>query len=53
MKFAEISKLTDKELDSTITKERQSLATAVIESRTKEVKNVKVIAGHKRPLPGP
>lgn len=50
MKFAEISKLTDKELDSTITKERQSLATAVIESRTKEVKNVKVIAGHKKTI---
>lgn len=50
MKLPEISKLSDKELSTLITKERQNLATAVIDSRTKEVKNVKVIAGHKKTI---
>ncbi len=50
MKLPEISKLSDKELSTLITKERQDLATAVIDSRTKEVKNVKIIAGHKKTI---
>jgi ribosomal protein L29 len=50
MKLAEITKLTDKELQTMIAKEQANLATAIIDSRTKEVKNVKVIAGHKKTI---
>lgn len=47
MKLVEITRKTDQELTTLITEERAALAQAVIDSRTKEVKNVKVIHAHK------
>jgi ribosomal protein L29 len=50
MKLAEITRKTDQELAQLIKEERQALAQAVIDSRTKEVKNVKVIHAHKQTI---
>jgi ribosomal protein L29 len=50
MKLADITKLTTKELETLMETERAALAQAVIDSRTKEVKNVKVINGHKKTI---
>lgn len=50
MKLTEITKKTDQELIDLITSERGALAKAVIESRTKEVKNVKILAAHKKAI---
>lgn len=50
MKLAEITKKSDQELQTLLKTERESLATALIDSRTKEVKNVKIINGHKKAI---
>lgn len=50
MKLNDISKMATKELETLITNERAALAKAVIDSRTKEVKNVKALAGHKKTI---
>lgn len=50
MKLTDITKLTTKELTDLITSERAALAQAVIDSRTKEVKNVKAMSGHKKTI---
>jgi ribosomal protein L29 len=48
IKLQEITKKTDQELDLFITEERAALAKAIIDSRTKEVKGVKILAAHKK-----
>jgi ribosomal protein L29 len=50
MKLAEITKKTDQELAELITSERKALEQAVIDSRTKEVKHVKLLAAHKKTI---
>lgn len=50
MKLQDITKTTDQELTDLITAERKALADAVIESRTKEVKQVKTQAAHKKTI---
>jgi ribosomal protein L29 len=50
MKLVEITKKTDQELTELIQAEREALAKAVIESRTKEVKNVKILDAHKKTI---
>ena len=50
MKLTEITKKTDQELTELITGERDALAKAVVESRTKEIKNVKALAAHKKTI---
>ena len=50
MKLQDITKKTDQELTQFITDERKALAEAVIDSRTKEVKNVKSLAAHKKAI---
>jgi ribosomal protein L29 len=50
MKLAEITKKTDHELHEFITSERAALASAIIDSRTKEVKDVKSLARHKKSI---
>ena len=50
MKLAEITKKNDKELADFIVAAQADLAKAVIESRTKEVKDTKVIGRHKRTI---
>jgi ribosomal protein L29 len=50
MKLSEITTKTDKELETLIRTEREALANAVIDSRTKEVKNVKIINAHKKTI---
>ena len=50
MKLKDITAKTDQELAALITSERDALAKAVVESRTKEIKNVKVLAGHKKTI---
>lgn len=50
IKIAEISKKTDKELEQFITEQRAALAQAIVDSRTKEVKQVKIEAAHKRAI---
>jgi len=50
MKLHEITSKTDVELADLIKTERAALATALIESRTKEVKNVKVLHAHKQTI---
>lgn len=50
MKLADITKMTTKELADLIKTERAALAQAVIDSRTKEVKNVKTITSHKKTI---
>ncbi len=50
MKLQEITKKTDQELAELTRTEREALARAVVESRTKEVKNVKILAAHKRTI---
>jgi len=47
MKLAEITKLTDQELNELIKGERSRLLQAVVDSRTKETHNVKALAAHK------
>jgi ribosomal protein L29 len=50
MKLSEITKKTDQELADFIVTERAALATAVIDSRTKEVKDVKSLVRHKKAI---
>lgn len=50
MKLAEIVSKTDKELATLETETRQALGTLVIESRTKESKNVKAILASRKQL---
>ena len=50
MKLQDITKKTDQELTEFITTERKALEQAVIDSRTKEVKNVKALAAHKKSI---
>lgn len=50
MKLQDITKKTDQELTDLIAAERKALEQAVIDSRTKEVKNVKALAAHKKAI---
>jgi ribosomal protein L29 len=50
MKLQDITKKTDQELAELIASERKALAQAVIDSRTKEVKGVKILAAHKKTI---
>lgn len=50
MKLTEIAKLTTKELAGLVKTEQAALAQSVIDSRTKEVKNVKIINSHKKTI---
>lgn len=50
IKIADITKKTDKELNDFIIAEQAALAAAIIDSRTKEVKGVKIQAGHKKTI---
>jgi ribosomal protein L29 len=50
MKLQDITKKTDQELTELIVSERKALAQAVIDSRTKEVKHVKLLGHHKKTI---
>ena len=50
MKLADIAQMNDKELNELVSKQRMALAEAVIEARTKEVKNVQTQYGIKRTI---
>lgn len=50
MKLAEITAKNEQELENLITQLRRDLAQAYVDQRTKEVKNVKQIAGLKLSL---
>ena len=50
MKLQDITKKSDQELTDLIAAERKALEQAVIDSRTKEVKNVKALAAHKKAI---
>ncbi|MDF2461118.1 MAG: hypothetical protein K0S68_521 [Candidatus Saccharibacteria bacterium] len=50
MKLKDITAKTDQELETLIKTEREALAKAVIDSRTKEIKNVKLLAAHKKTI---
>jgi ribosomal protein L29 len=50
MKLQDITKKTDQELAEFLISERKALATAVIDSRTKEIKQVKTQAAHKKTI---
>ena len=50
MKLQDITKQTDQELTGLIKSEREALAKALIDSRTKEVKGVKILAAHKKTI---
>jgi ribosomal protein L29 len=50
MKLQDITNKNDQELTELIRSERETLAKAVIESRTKEVKNVKILHAHKKTI---
>jgi ribosomal protein L29 len=50
MKLSEITAKSDKELTDLIVSERDAYSKAVIDSRTKEVKNVKSLSSHKRTI---
>ena len=50
MKLTDIAKLTEVELATLIMTSRAELATAVIESRTKEIKDVKIIGRLKKTI---
>jgi ribosomal protein L29 len=50
MKITEITKKTDKELEQFIVSTREELAKAVVDSRTKEVKDTKVLGRLKKTI---
>jgi ribosomal protein L29 len=50
IKINEITKKTDQELNDFITAEQAALASAIIDSRTKEVKAVKTLSAHKKTI---
>ena len=49
-KLLEITKKTDQELAEFITAEQAALAKAIIDSRTKEIKQVKILHAHKKTI---
>ena len=50
MKLQDITNKNEQELTELIRSEREALAKAVIESRTKEVRNVKIQTAHKKTI---
>ena len=50
IKITELTKKTDQELNDFIASERTALAQAIIDSRTKEVKAVKILHAHKKTI---
>lgn len=50
MKFTEITNRSDAELKTLVAEQRRALRDAIIEARTKEVKNVKAQAALKRTI---
>jgi ribosomal protein L29 len=50
IKITEITKKSDQELTQLIVAEQAAVAAAVIESRTKEVKGVKIQSAHKKTI---
>ena len=50
IKVSEIINKNDQELSALIAAEQAALATAIIDSRTKEVKGVKIQAAHKKTI---
>jgi len=50
VKLADIAKTTDQELTDLITSQRAAYAQALVDSRTKEVHNVKIMAAHKKAI---
>jgi ribosomal protein L29 len=50
MKLSDITAKSDKELHDLITSEREAFAKAVVDSRTKEVKNVKSLIAHRKTI---
>lgn len=50
IKISEITNKSDQELDAFIASEQAALAAAIIESRTKEVKGVKILHAHKKTI---
>ena len=50
IKLTEITKKTDQELADFISAEQAALAQAIVDSRTKETKNVKTQTAHKKTI---
>ena len=50
IKLNDITKKTDQELNDFIVTEQAALAQAIIDSRTKEVKGVKIQSAHKKTI---
>ena len=50
IKITEITSKTDQELAAFIAAEQAALANAILESRTKEVKGVKIQSAHKKTI---
>ena len=50
IKISEMTNKTDQELNAFIAAEQAALAKAIIDSRTKEVKGVKILAAHKKTI---
>lgn len=50
IKISEITNKSDQELNAFIAAEQAALAAAIIESRTKEVKGVKILHAHKKTI---
>ncbi len=50
IKLAEITAKTDAELETFIASEQAALAQAIINSRTKEEKGVKILSAHKKTI---
>jgi ribosomal protein L29 len=50
IKLSELTSKSDHELNTFITTERSALAQAIIDSRTKEVKGVKILHAHKKTI---
>ena len=50
IKLQEITRKSDQELADFIAAERAALAQAIIDSRTKEVKGVKILSAHKKTI---
>ncbi len=50
IKISEITNKSDLELSAFVAAEQAALANAIIESRTKEVKGVKILSAHKKTI---
>jgi ribosomal protein L29 len=50
IKISEITNKSDQELATFIASEKAALAQAIIDSRTKEVKGVKILSAHKKTI---